>query len=671
MSTRRSAFYLSAGTMLVLCVGMSWAHDHPMQRIAGFVMLLLVGLAVVLLWPLESSRRWQAAALLGLALGARLALISHPADSDINRYMWEGRLIRAGESPYAHVASAPEWQHLRDRYWQGMNQKGLRTIYPPLAQGVFAAVGGIWYHPVALKLLFIAFDVAVVGLLIALLSARAMPLRLAGLYAFNPVPLIGFAGEGHSDAMLLFFVLLAVWLRERQRPAWSWVALALAVQMKLVAVVLAPVFARRGGWRTAWVGAIIALLPLVVWIDDLPAWMEGVRHFGGDLAFNGSVHALAWNLLGDRPSAVTLCAAWLIGWMVWVALLHRDIARGVFWIFGGLIVLAPTVHYWYLSWALVFLPLFPSVAWMTLSGTMALYFLVQSNVLAGQGWGLPTWAQITIWTLFGAVLAREATIALRALLEGRRRAPFPPVQSIAVVLPVLNEGRALYNCLGSLLQMSPRPNEVIVVDGGSNDATRSIAEEFGAVVINSARGRGRQIAAGVARARSDVVLVLHADSTVEPEVSARIIAGLNANSAAVGGAVGQRFDADAVKLCAIEMLNEIRTLFFGISFGDQGQFFRRAALREIGGFPTLPLMEDVEFSLRARSAGPLLYQGGGIVSSDRRWRQEKWLTRCLTVLTITTMYRMRRGEGDQIAAALYDRYYSEAAGADAGRRKPE
>lgn len=694
MSTRRIAFYLSAGTLLILCGVVSqldWGDKRPLDRIAGFAVLLPVGIAVTLLWPRELSGRWQIASLLGLALAARLALVPHPADSDINRYLWEGRLIRAGESPYTHVAAAPEWERLRDEYWPGMNQKELRTIYPPLAQWTFAAVGGIWYHPIALKLLFIAFDIGVVALLIALLSARALPLRLAGLYAFNPVPLIGFAGEGHFDPMLLFFVLLAVWLRERRHVAWSWVALAVAVQMKLIAVVLAPVFARRGGWRTAWVGVILAALPLVAYISDVPAWIEGVRHFGGELAFNGSIHALAWMHLGDRPSAATLCGVLLIAWVVFVAFTHRDTARGVFWILGGLIILAPTVHYWYVSWALVFVPLFPSLAWLTLSGAMALYFLVRSSVLDGGAWGLPPWAQITIWSLFGVALLREAIISLRPVLRSgmgvppmswRRFAPFmggapmphpnpparrpchalpPPVCTLAVVVPALNEAKALHDCLRSLLRMSPSPDEIIVVDGGSTDCTCSIAEELGAAIIVTARGRGRQIAAGVAIARSDAVLVVHADSVVQPDAGARVIDALNANPAAIGGAVGQRFDAGSLKLCAIEMLNEIRAFFFGISFGDQGQFFRRAALTEIGDFPPLPLMEDVEFSLRARTAGPVLYLGGGIVSSDRRWQRENWLRRCLTVLAITTVYRIRRGDGDQVAAALYHRYYSENA----------
>ncbi len=659
VSVRRVLFYAAATALVVLCAVIShfdWGYEHPVHRTVGFALLVPIGIAVTLLWPREQSRRAQIVTLLLLALAARLALLPNRADSDVNRYLWEGHLVRAGESPYAHVAAAPEWEHLRDRYWPGMNQKDLTTIYPPLAQWTFAAVGGLWYRPVALKLLFIAFDIGVVALLAALLAARALPLRLAGLYAFNPVPLIGFAGEGHFDPMLLFFVLLAIWLREHGRVKWSWIALGYAVQMKLVAVALMPLFARRGGWRTGWVAALVIALPFLPYLADVRGWIEGVRHFGGEFAFNGSVHALLWRVLGDLRVAATVCGALFAAWVAMVAWFHDDLARAAFWVFGGLVILSPTVHYWYVAWALVFVPLFPSGAWLVLSGVMALYFLVRSSVLAGLLWGSPPWAQITIWSLFGVALLRDAVVSLRPFLRRRAEAA-GTVRTLAVVIPVLNEEKNIRRSLDSVAQMMPPPEEVIVVDGGSTDATRKIATECGATIVLTASGRGRQIAAGAAASCSDAVLILHADSIVARDTSRRVLAALNANPAALGGAVGQKFDGDSTKLMVVEVLNEIRALFLGVPFGDQGQFFRRAALKSAGGFPMLPLMEDVEFSLRIRALGPVLYLGGGIVSSDRRWQAESWWRRCVKVITMTIHYRMKRRVGDRLASEFYRRYY--------------
>jgi rSAM/selenodomain-associated transferase 2 len=642
-------------SLLTLCIAIGelpLIHAHPVWRIVTFFLLLAACLAVTFTWPRTGTPRIQATGILLLALVVRLALVPHPVDSDANRYLWEGRLIREGYDPYSHVASAPEWANQRDAYWDGMNQKALRTIYPPIAEWTFAAIGGLWYHPAALKAVFIVFDLGSIALLLAMLSARSQPLRLAGLYAFNPVPLIGFAAEGHFDAMLIFFVLLALSLHERRYTAWSWIALGLAVQTKLVAVLLAPLFVRREGWRTAWIGAAIAVLPFLPYSADINAWLSGVHHFGADLGFNGSIHALASIAFGNRASAAVLCAAILVLWIALVTFLDTDLWHSAFFVFGGLIALSPIVHYWYVSWALVFVPLFPSLAWITLSGMMALYFLV--GVIPAP------WEQIVIWATFGVMLVREATLALPSLASHGFPGESSDICSLAVVVPTLNESSTLANCLDSVARMSPSPDELIVVDGGSIDGTREIAVRFGATIVSCKPGRGRQIAAGVAETTADLVLVLHADSEIGPDTGSRIVAALSTWPEAVGGAIGQRFDREALGLSLIECLNEVRAVLLGLSFGDQGQFFHRSAIMAGGGFPNLPLMEDVELSLRLQAAGRMIYLGGGLVCSGRRWQQENWLKRCATVIAMTTIYLLRRREGAHIARILYRRYYSAA-----------
>jgi GT2 family glycosyltransferase len=77
------------------------------------------------------------------------------------------------------------------------------------------------------------------------------------------------------------------------------------------------------------------------------------------------------------------------------------------------------------------------------------------------------------------------------------------------------------------------------------------------------------------------------------------------------------------------------------------------------GFPRLPLMEDIEFSLRVREAGPVLYLGGGLLPSDRRWRKDNWLIRCFTVSAMIAVYRLRRRHAAEFTKTLYRRYYPE------------
>jgi glycosyl transferase family 2/glycosyl transferase family 87 len=657
-------------SLLILCVAIGvipHSHHEPVLLIVAFFLLLLISLAVTFTWPRTGSLFAQGTGILFVALLARLALLPFPADTDVNRFLWEGSLITAGYDPYTEVASATTWAGFRDVYWQGINQKDLRTIYPPVIEWLFAGVGKLWYHPVALKIAFIVFDLGSVALLLAMLAHRSQPPRLAGLYAFNPVPLIGFAAEGHFDSILIFFVLLSLWLRERGRTRSSWAALGLAIQIKLAPILLVPLFLRKGGWRTVWVCALIVVLPFLLYAREIGTWLSGVRHFGAGLGFNGPVHALLSIGTGDRTIAAILCAGALLCLSVVATSLEPDRWRAAFFSIGGLIVLSPIVHYWYLSWALAFVPLFPSLSWLLLSGLIGLYFLTGLT----PDWSIPVWARLTIWLPFGLLLVREGFHVLRPILIPRlRRAasgtdkPDPSIcsglanaRSLAIVIPALNEAPLLSDCLLSVTRMAPRPDEVIVVDGGSTDETRDVAARHGTSVIMSDPGRGTQIAAGVAQAKSEVVLVVHADSLIAPNAAERLFSAMRARPQVVGGAIGQRFDDDALNICLIECLNEVKLVLFGLSFGDQGQFFKRNAVMAAGGFPSLSLMEDLELCLRLRELGPTVYLGGGLVCSGRRWRNIGWLRCCITVLAMMAIYLVRRREGAQIADTLYRRYY--------------
>jgi len=662
MNARRRdrAFAIVAAGLLGLCLAFGWGREwaqNPAWKIAGYLALWPLGLGVVVLWPEVKSTRAAWALLFGLALGARLALLAHPPGDDINRYLWEGHLVRLGESPYTRTADAAEWAPLRDDYWRGMNHRDLHTIYPPVAQWYFAAVGAVSYRPVALKLSFIAFDLGALVLVALLLARRHLPLRFAGLYAFNPVTLMAIAGEGHFDALLVFLIVAALLLVESRRPAWAWVALGLAVQIKLVAVLLAPLLLRRGGWRYAGWGLLVALVPWLAYFGDLPVWFGGVKTFGGTMAFNGFVHALLVAAGGGLPPAAWWCGGVLAAWTALVVWKQSDPVRAAFGILGGLVVLSPTVHYWYLTWPLVLLPFCPSPAWLVLSGSMGFYFLAWGNMVAGPGWALPRWGQLAIWTPFALLGLREAASSLRQLVRARKNAHPPAVHSLAIVVPALDEAKSLPRCLASIRALRPAPAEVIVADGGSTDGTLELAQQAGVTVVAGPRGRGRQIATGVARATTDAVLVLHADSVVVPDCGARILAALNAHPDAGGGAVGQRFDADTLPLLVVEILNDLRALFFGSSFGDQGQFFRREPVVAGGGFPTLPLMEDVEFSRRLRALGPTLYLGGGLVCSARRWQQDGWRRRFALVLALTAKFHFCRRNSGACAEELYRQYY--------------
>jgi GT2 family glycosyltransferase len=180
-------------------------------------------------------------------------------------------------------------------------------------------------------------------------------------------------------------------------------------------------------------------------------------------------------------------------------------------------------------------------------------------------------------------------------------------------------------------------------------------------LLESAPGRGLQVARGLEAATGDVVLVLHADSRLLTGAVERMWEMLERRPDAAGGAFGACFDADRPGFRFIEVLNNFRARSLGIAFGDQAQFFRRAALP--GGFPALRLMEDVELSLRLKESGAVLFLPDGVVNSARRWTGRAhggYFVNSLKVVSLTALYLIRRrlgfgGDGDGYYRVYYGR----------------
>lgn len=187
---------------------------------------------------------------------------------------------------------------------------------------------------------------------------------------------------------------------------------------------------------------------------------------------------------------------------------------------------------------------------------------------------------------------------------------------IAVVVPTLNEEAFLPRLLASLAEQSEPFDEIAVADGGSTDRTIEIAEAAGGKVVRCVRGRGIQIAAGIEATTAEVILVLHADSKAQPQTSTMLRQWYEKNPDSPGGCLGHRFDGGGWLLRLVEWADERRARR-GISYGDQGQFFRGDILPRIGGFPALPLMEDLELSRRMTSVGEPAFLDLPVLSSTR------------------------------------------------------
>jgi glycosyltransferase involved in cell wall biosynthesis len=204
--------------------------------------------------------------------------------------------------------------------------------------------------------------------------------------------------------------------------------------------------------------------------------------------------------------------------------------------------------------------------------------------------------------------------------------------------------------------------EVIVVDGASTDGTGLAAKKAGAKVVyycvppEKGGGRGGQIRVGIETAKADVVAVVHADTIVPAPTFTTMLSILKNQPGIVGGAVGGAFDRHDWRLGLIRLANDFRMVFLGISFGDQVQFFRRRPVVKEKLFPALPLMEDVEFSLRLYRMGRQVFLFGDALVSARRW-QSAGFGNAVSVVLRMTDYLWKRLWGEPDTLAMYQKYY--------------
>jgi rSAM/selenodomain-associated transferase 2 len=188
---------------------------------------------------------------------------------------------------------------------------------------------------------------------------------------------------------------------------------------------------------------------------------------------------------------------------------------------------------------------------------------------------------------------------------------------LSVVIPALDEADRIAPAVAGAAAAGV---EVLVVDGGSRDGTAEKARAAGAAVVASPPGRARQLAVGFEATRGEVVLFLHADSVLPAGWPAAVRAAL-ADPSAVGGHFDLRFDERGPLLRLIEWGVRLRVALFGLAYGDQALFARRAALEEIGGVPQAPFMEDLDLVRALRRRGRLARVRSPVTTSARRYRE--------------------------------------------------
>ncbi|HSC29465.1 MAG TPA: glycosyltransferase 87 family protein [Vicinamibacterales bacterium] len=357
--------------------------------------------------------------------------------SDPYRYLWDGRVQRAGVNPYRYPPSAPELRDLRDEaVHPHINRPDKRTIYPPGAEALFAVATTLGADSVVgWRVVLLLFDGLTGALLLRLLHRMARPPATIILWAWAPLAVFEGVQAAHLDPAFVPVLLLALLWRQEGRMFHAGAALGLAVLLKLYPAILLFAWWRKGDRRfpLACAGVVVAGYLPYAWSvgPDVLGFLP--EYFGSAEDFNVGLRDFVVNAtaLGDgvaREVARGVVMLALIAALV-VALARIrgrlvDDTEGVFRAaraaVGAYLLLIPTaLHAWYAIWMLPFLAVAPSAGWLWFTGAVSLSYLTYA-------WGsLPFWARALEFFPLYALLARgwRTTSGLTGAMVGDVSAP--------------------------------------------------------------------------------------------------------------------------------------------------------------------------------------------------------------------------------------------------------
>jgi rSAM/selenodomain-associated transferase 2 len=207
---------------------------------------------------------------------------------------------------------------------------------------------------------------------------------------------------------------------------------------------------------------------------------------------------------------------------------------------------------------------------------------------------------------------------------------------LSVIIPMLNEEQAIGTTLDALRLGAPGA-EIIVADGGSSDRSVEIARMRGARILSAPRGRARQMNAGAAAARGDILAFVHADTRV-PVTFASDIACALTDPHTVGGRFDVELDESAFALRLLGRLISLRSRIMRSATGDQAIFVRRDIFTDMRGFLEIDLCEDVDFARRLKRSGSVACLRSRVITSARRWRQNGVIRTVLKMWLIKSLF---------------------------------
>jgi alpha-1,6-mannosyltransferase len=333
-------------------------------------------------------------------------------DDDIHRYLWDGRVQRLGYNPYILVPSDPAFAGLHTSETRTLNNPEVPSPYPAGAQLFFRAVTSIRESIFALKVAFVLCNFAIIFVLLDVLRRTRQAEHWVLAYAWHPLLAIEVAGSGHVDILGVLLLLVSVGALMRRWRAVAAVAFGLAVSVKLLPIVLLPLYWKRVRIRDAALAAIIVALLYVPFLNHGQIPIGSLGAYVQRFRFNDPVFATLERVMA--PQVVAGLAA-LAGFLtaMWMRRKSADETSGAFaWPMAATLLCAPVVYPWYMLWLLPFvrsIPTLPIIIW-TLSIIPTYY--VWHLRLVGRPWLVPGWI---VFLEYGSMAAAAAIISLRRI----------------------------------------------------------------------------------------------------------------------------------------------------------------------------------------------------------------------------------------------------------------
>lgn len=341
-------------------------------------------------------------------------------DDDIRRYLWDGRVQRLGYNPYNVIPADSAWAGLHTPETRGLNNPEVPSPYPAGAQLFFRAVTSIHESIFAFKIAFISCDFAIVLLLFNVLHRSGQAEHWVLAYAWHPLLATNVAGSGHVDILgVLLLLISAVALGRRGRMIAA-VAFALAVAVKFLPIVLAPLYWRRVRIRDGFLAVLVFGLLYVPFLEHGRIPIGSLGTYVQRFRFNGPVFATLER--AASPQIVAILAA-LIGLVIAAWLRTKPPARWGdkwAWPMAASLVCSPVVYPWYLLWLLPFLRSTSTLPLIVWSISILPTYLVWHLRSQGQPWQVPGWV---LMLEYGSLAIAATIVWLRHMAPSVAQAP--------------------------------------------------------------------------------------------------------------------------------------------------------------------------------------------------------------------------------------------------------